>query len=164
LIKYKNGTVDRIVVPNVPVAQPQYVPEPVVQAPPPPPDPKIYPSGGKFISDGRRFGESELYNKLLSAHDPKITLEVRKSKTGKGLQFLSLGVIPGFIGGAVTAIVAATSEVVNNGNAPNSGKVDYTPCVPWFIGGAVFLGTGIGFKVSYNNHRKKAIELYNQKF
>lgn len=158
-IRYKNGTVDKIVYTtpqnSAPINNtPQYI-----APPPPPPDPKIYQSGSRYISDGHRFGNAELYNKLLSANDMKITSEVRKAKTGAGLKYLTLGMIPCFIGGVATLI----SETVN-GNGPTSSTTDYTTAVPWFAGGVVFLGTGIGFSISHNSHKKKAIELYNQKF
>lgn len=158
-IRYKNGTVDKIV--NAPSNS-----GPVntyVAPPPPPPDPKIYPSGGRYISDGRRFSENELYVKLLNSNDPKITSEVRKAKTGKGLKYLTLGMIPCFVGGLVTIISEATTQTAA-GNGPASSKADYSPAIPWFAGGVVFLGTGVGFSISHNSHKKKAIELYNQKF
>lgn len=131
----------------------------IQKAPEAPADPKIYPSGAGYYADGRRIGLSSLNNKLLSLNDPEVTRQVRQAKAAKGAQFIGLVAIPCFVAGVGVVIVQTLKY---QGSSVN--KRDYTPAYALFGGGVVFLTGSTVLKISYKNHLKKAVALYNAKF
>lgn len=159
MIKYQNGTVDKIA-DQVVSPTTTHVDAPIViQKAPVVVDPKIYPSGNGYYADNRRIGQAELYNKLLNLNDSEITKHVHQAKAARGLQFVGFVAIPCMVGGVISVITQSFQERNNS-----RYSADYTTGAGLLSGGVVCLVGSTVFKISCKKHVKKAIDLYNAKF
>lgn len=121
------------------------------------PQKKLEPYGARYKYQGRKIGEREMQNILMSTKDKEIIGLVQSAKEANKLQYIGFLSIP--LGIAALAFVASSMNTYGN---VDSGKLA--------AGGIMLCGaiacpivSGI-FKHKRTVSNKKAVQLYNEKY
>lgn len=155
-IKYMNGTTDTLNTIKQKVAM-----KPVVKE-----SPKLYQAGSKYMFGDERISQNQMYAKLLSMNDPKLSFHVKKAKVAKGIQYIGFLGIPALAGGVGYSIFTAITSLNSSSGITtiNSTSADYTPGIVLGVVGIACLTTSTVFKISYKSHTKAAVKMYNEKY
>ena len=117
--------------------------------------------GGRYLYGNKLIKDNELYRNLLALNNPKITAEVRKAKSAKGLQYIGFAGIPL----TVLGVSALSLEYIFGGwegRQMDQRVVNFSSVM--LGGAAASLGTSIYFKCKRKHHNREAAKLYKQQY
>jgi hypothetical protein len=165
LIRYKNGTIDNMVI----VAEKEIPSNPTNPQKPPVTYDFLTADKKKYTYNGAVVGESKMYKIMLSENDPELKGLVKKAKIAKGVQFIGYGAIPAgaiCIGAFVSAALADNFATTTS---PGSSTQDIVEI--YQIEGTVaavatvaLAATGICFSIRHTNLKAKAVKIYNERY
>lgn len=146
-IIYKNGITETV---------PHYAPAPMLFSPKPlyVPNAKFTLSGKHFTYNSKAVSENQMYRIIISVHDQELNKIIRKSKKNKIFKIVSLAGIP-------LALYSA-----------QYGFYGWAGDNPFFQIGSVVMGagavacltTGIICTVKHKKLKRKAVQLFNEKY